>query len=320
MTAEEAMAEWIQKTSMPSARHDLTAIGFGGSIYAISGSHDSTVDDVAIYDVATDRWTPGPAIPTARGWLGAALLDNVIYVAGGKTIRTPAQASASGIDYFIVRDALEAFDLRDQTWRELEPMRGVRAGLAVAACGGKIYAVGGNTMVWRDQQVVDRVEVYDPQSGHWEMGPSLPATIQGPAAASVDGLLYVAGGIDCSYSGSKIYRDELYVLDPDVGRWETLAPLPTGRESMGIAVLGRKIFTFGGKSFDGDSPDRPEYSTATEVYDIDADSWSVATPMPVGKAWMGTATVGGRLFTMGGANVRWTDRSPWIDDLHEFVP
>ena len=65
------MGTWIQRTSMPTPRHDLQAIAVNGSIYAISGANDLTVDAVEIYDVATDSWTRGPSIPTRRGWLGA---------------------------------------------------------------------------------------------------------------------------------------------------------------------------------------------------------------------------------------------------------
>ena len=83
------MGTWIQRTSMPTPRHDLQAIAVNGSIYAISGANDLTVDAVEIYDVATDSWTRGPSIPTRRGWLGAARIGRKIYVAGGKTYRPP---------------------------------------------------------------------------------------------------------------------------------------------------------------------------------------------------------------------------------------
>ena len=88
------MGTWIQRTPMPTPRHDLQGIAVGGTIYAISGANDLTVDAVEIYDVATDQWTAGPAIPTRRGWLGADRIGNKIYVAGGKTYRPPEERKA----------------------------------------------------------------------------------------------------------------------------------------------------------------------------------------------------------------------------------
>ena len=80
------METWIQRAPMPTPRHDLQSIAVDGTIYAISGADDLTVDVVEIYDVASDTWTQGPPIPTKRGWLGAARIDRRIYVAGGKTM------------------------------------------------------------------------------------------------------------------------------------------------------------------------------------------------------------------------------------------
>ena len=306
------MGTWIQRTSMPTPRHDLQAIAVNGSIYAISGANDLTVDAVEIYDVATDSWTRGPSIPTRRGWLGAARIGRKIYVAGGKTYRPPEARKPYGYDYpFTSRDNLEVLDLDDQTWSVLAPMPGgPRAGLAVTACRNRIWAIGGNTMLFGDQRIVDRVEVYDPASDRWEPGPALPLCIQGPTVATHNDLIYLTGGIS-NAAPKRICRSETYVLDPDVGRWEPLAPVPTGRESSGVIVFGDLIYTFGGKD--------PDYSTATEIYDIAADRWFVDAPMPVGKAWLSACAAGDRLFAMGGAHSLKAGFK-WIDDLHEFVP
>ena len=133
------MGNWIKRTSMPTPRHDLQSIAVDGKIYAISGADDLTLDVVEIYDGERDSWSAGPPIPTARGWIGAALLDAKIYVGCGKTIHTPEEKKRSGNDFhFTPRDALEALDLKTQTWSVLAPApSGPRAGVTLAACKAK---------------------------------------------------------------------------------------------------------------------------------------------------------------------------------------
>ena len=318
------MGHWIQRASMPTPRHDLQSIAVDDRIYAISGADDLTVDVVEIYDVASDSWSAGPSIPTARGWIGAALLDGRIYVGCGKTIRTTEERQRSGDDrQFQARDALEALDLETQTWSVLAPSpSGPRAGVSVAACRGRIYIIGGNTMGGNgisERIQRDVVDVYDPQSGEWAPGPPFPYAVHGTNAIAVDDRIYVFGGHRQDLPEAETYLRDAYVLDPEVGRWEKLAPMITRRESMGITMQGdHRIFTCGGHNNYADDP-VDHYADATEIYDIDSDSWSSEAPLPERKAWLDAATVGDRIFVMGGANKLRGPGFKWIDDMHEFV-
>ena len=308
------MGRWIQKTSMPTPRHDLQAIAAGGKIYAISGADDLTLDVVEIYDVATDTWAQGPPIPTRRGWLGADLLEDRIYVAGGKTIRTPAEKESSGDDtHFEVQNVLEVLDLGSRTWSALAPLPQGRAGVGVAACQGKLYMLGGSIM--KNGHAADALDVYDPQRAQWSTGPAYPFPVMGPGLIAVEDRLYAIAGSSNAFGNGFSFRPEVHVLDPQVGKWERLAAKPRGRESMGITVLDGKIFAFGGRA-DG------AYHDTVDIYDIKTDSWSSDTPMPVGKAWLDACTVDGRIFALGGAYGRGAPQGGyvWIDDLHEFVP
>ena len=304
------MGEWIERRGMQTPRHDLSAVAVEDRIFAISGADDLTVHDVEMYEVATQTWYPAPPIPTARGWQGADIIDGKIYVAGGKTIQTEEMRRRTGVDFhFICRDDLEVFDVRTQRWSALQPMpRGHRAGVAVTACNGKVWVIGGNTMDPVDQRLVDTVEIYDPVKAEWSDGPSLPRPTQGINVATVDGIIYAVGGVT---RDQPEFRPELFVLDPAVGKWEPMAPQPTGRESSGITVLDGRIYTFGG---------RPDYSPATEVYDTAKDSWTTETPMPVGCAWLAACTVGEQIFVMGGAYGLPGEGYKWLHDMREYVP
>ena len=307
------MGEWIQRTSMPTPRHDLQAVTVGRQIYAISGGGDLTSDVIEIYDVDGDAWSEGPSMRTKRGWFGALLLDEKIYVVGGKTVTTDEEKAQSGDPaYYHIHDSFEVLDLPSHTWHVLEPLSQSRAGLVAAVCGGQIYALGGNAM---DNETksggphLDRVEVYNPASGHWSMGVPMPIGLQGPAVAAVDDRIYLTAGIGGPERRSNA---KSFVFDPQTEKWESLAPIPTPRCDPGTVVIERKIFTFGGWG---------SYHRCVEVYDIDSDTWSSDTPMPVSKAWMAAATVDERVFVMGGAyKLIEMAGFAWLDDMHEFIP
>ena len=88
---------------------------------------------------------------------------------------------------------------------------------------------------------------------------------------------------------------------------------------MGITLLGdNRIFTCGGHYNEGEDP-IGHYTNATEIYDIKTDTWTREAPLPERKAWLDAATVGERIFVMGGANKLPGPGFKWIDDMHEFV-
>ena len=308
------MGKWIERAPMPTNRHDLQSITVDGEIYAISGAGDETVHVVEIFDVATDTWRQGPPIPTQRGWFGAALHDGRIYACGGKRVRPEQERKDSGDDYvFEIRDSVEVLDLETQIWSAVEPLSKPRAGLVATTCKGKIYAIGGNCMNTepeREHLHLDRVEVFDPETGRWSLGKPLPVGVQGPGVTTVEDRIYAVTGI-----GTDGARHEFNVFDPDAGAWTELPPIPTGRCDPGCLAIGRKIYVFGGWG------GTESYHTTVESYDIDSGTWSTETDMPVKKAWMATAAVGERIFVMGGAHA-WGDKPGynWIADLHEYVP
>ena len=82
---------------------------------------------------------------------------------------------------------------------------------------------------------------------------------------------------------------------------------------MGIAVLDGKIYAADGKGID--------YSAATEVYDIEAGTWSSDTPLPAKCAWLDAGVVDGRIFAMGGAYGLNKEKPvyKWFDEVYEFV-
>jgi N-acetylneuraminic acid mutarotase len=73
--------------------------------------------------------------------------------------------------------------------------------------------------------------------------------------------------------------------------------MPLKRGGIAAAVLGRRIYVFGGEAKWDD------YVTldATESYSPDTDQWMTHTPMPGTRHGLGAAVFGGRIYVIGGS-------------------
>lgn len=76
---------WSQGAEMPQKRDHLAAVLVGQKIYAIGGRDSKILDRVDVYDIATDSWADGPALPRPTSGMAAELLsDGRVHVVGGE--------------------------------------------------------------------------------------------------------------------------------------------------------------------------------------------------------------------------------------------
>jgi Kelch motif/Galactose oxidase, central domain len=171
----------------------------------------------------------------------------------------------------------------DPAWRTLAPAPSQRTEVAAAAVGRRIWVLGG---YGPDGATLATVEVYDTTTDTWARGPDLPVAVNHAMAASLDGVLYIAGGNDGDDPSAQVAR-----LDGD--RWRTLAPLPQGRSAGGLVALDGRLYLVGGVVEGGLAGD-------TQVYDPAADRWSPAPGLPTPREHLGAAAAGGRVYVVGG--------------------
>jgi len=174
----------------------------------------------------------------------------------------------------------------------------------------------------------------------WESGPSLPEQRTELTAASLDGRLYVVGGVLPETAGRDVVAaDSVYVYGPETGVWETTASMPEAVHHVAIAAPTDNIVVVGGHAgwfepvdsvwrFDGDTwasltslPTPRGALTASVIdgriyavggttsekpvatltmYDPDTDSWTRREPMPTSREHLASAVVAGRLHVIGG--------------------
>jgi hypothetical protein len=178
---------WATMASMPTARAWLgAAAGPDGRIYAIGGSKDfdGALATVEVYTPNSDSWATATSMPTARAGLAAATTADRLttYVIGGYS---PVGFALNTVEVFTPNAGAG-------TWATKAGMPTARYSLSAAAgADGRIYAIGGNNVVFN----LWAAEAYTPSTDSWVAVPNMPTVRTSLAAATgADGRIYVIGG------------------------------------------------------------------------------------------------------------------------------
>jgi N-acetylneuraminic acid mutarotase len=285
-TPAMAAGVWTPKAPLPSVGGGVEGMSVGVEDAFIVAAYglDSGVGDTnttRIYSVATNTWSIGaPAPLPARAEGIGVLRDGKLYSIGGRS---------GG-----VLNNLERYHKNTNTWVSLAPMPTARAGLGGAVSGRYIYAIGGRTgTVPCSGLALATVERYDTFTDTWATMASLPSPRSDLAALAMgNGKIYVFGG--CDASNSVVGDVDVYSIATDT--WSPLPPMPTPRAIFyQVGFAGPKIYVMGG------ADSAFIVSGANEVYNISTNTWSVDTPMTTPRGEMGVGSVGGTIWTVGGA-------------------
>lgn len=155
------------------------------------------------YDPKTGEWTQLPDAPHARDHFQSAVLDNKLYLAGGR------QTSKETDEVFSrTVGPVDVYDFETQTWSTLEEeLPTPRAGNTTFSYGRKVIVVGGESAP--QQTAHNEVEAYHVDNEQWENLPSLNRGRHGTGVAIIRCQIYTSSG-----SGNKGGRPEL----PDIER------------------------------------------------------------------------------------------------------
>jgi hypothetical protein len=135
----------------------------------------------------------------------------------------------------------------------------------------------------------------------WVSGPSLPYDLDEPRGVTIDGLVYLVGGItglEETAGGDLLLEpsDQLTRFDPRTGEYKSLPPLPRPLNHIGVFAYQGDLYVLGGygRRLDvGTSSDFFRYSPAE-------GRWSRMPDLPEPRAAMAAGVVGNRLIVAGG--------------------
>jgi N-acetylneuraminic acid mutarotase len=175
-------------------------------------------------------------------------------------------------------------------WRSEPSLQYARSAHAVATDGSAIYVVGGSGAGHR---AVLELERFDGVA--WVTESTLPGEgLNAPAAAIVDGRLYVIGGF---HGVSNLPSDRVLVYDLRTRRWSEAAPLPAPRGGHAAVVASGRIHVFGGGN------DRATLADH-DVYDPQRNRWQRETPLPRTLGSPAGVVGDGRIWSIGGRSGR----------------
>ena len=241
---------WKDTEKMSGVRGRLCTTLVGDKIYAIGGSDGKReLSSVEVLHLSKDphRWEKlEAAMPTPRSCLGAAVLDGVVYVVGGEHYSVPLKTA-------------EAFDTASRTWRTLSPTNIARSDVAVAACAGKVYAIGGRAP---GLKCLSSVEAFDPARNTWSLVANMKCPRRNAAAVTVGDKVMVVGG----YSGTKVLRS-VEIYDPAKDEWSECASLCCVRSHAAAVVYNQQVYVFGGYS-------GHIFLNTAECFDLRTEQWT----------------------------------------------
>jgi N-acetylneuraminic acid mutarotase len=253
---DPASNDWTKKRPMALPSHHVAFASYKDKIYAFGGFTlpDSgppswrAIDNAWEYDPATDTWKALAPMPTKRGAAAASVVNGKIYVIGGaNSLPNFTESGIHPARPHQVLATVEEYDPESNTWRERRPMLVARNHHAAAGIGNKLYAVGGRVSgaFIGVSDVVDLLEIYDPESDLWTRGEKMPTARSAISAAVWDGKLLIAGGEAQDRRYLAAFK-AVEIYDPAVNRWNILPSMPHPRHGLAVGVIGDKFYAVSG--------------------------------------------------------------------------
>lgn len=182
--------------------------------------------EVERFDVASNSWVPMTPMPEPRSSFDAVVVGDKLYVIGGWAL-SGSEKTGTWCEKNYVAD-LTADPI---SWQPLPDAPFRHRALAVAAAGGKIFAIGG---LDRDGESTQEVYVFDIASNQWSKGPDFPGDGRlkgfGASAFGVGDKVWASGAEGKVYSitpEAKEWHDAQYALETP-RFFHRLLPSPRG--------------------------------------------------------------------------------------------
>lgn len=258
---------WQPRSLMPISRTRGAGVHLpsNGRIYALGGetANGNTELPIEEYDPVADAWSLRSYLPVPVSNVGAAVIGNAIYVAGGYNAQQGGAQPWLQI-YYPLEDRAEVV-LSD-------PLPAARMGAGVAAHGNRLYVIGGSDNSFVGTNTVFEYDPSRPAGSRWAGKTPMRSPRLFLAAASLNGSIYAVGGMPGAPSDLAVVE----AYNPATDTWTTRAPMSRGRAGLALVGVntsepgcGGYLYAIGGGWLN--------YTGTAERYNPSANRWEVVS-------------------------------------------
>ena len=158
-----------------------------------------------------------------------------------------------------------------------------------AAVVGDKIVVVGGRTAGSSPEEVAPTEVFDGTS--WHDAGGIPVTGDHVAAASDGKYVYVVGGRKLSSAANTAAVQR---FDPNIGKWTQLRPVPSPVSDCGVAIVSGQLIVVGGES-------TGTVFNTVRAFDLATSTWSSLPPLAAARHGMGVTAIGNTLYAIDGA-------------------
>jgi DNA-binding CsgD family transcriptional regulator/N-acetylneuraminic acid mutarotase len=197
-------------------------------------------------------------------------------------------------------------------WKVQPPLSQPRSRLAAVEVAGQIYAIGGEN---EEGMALDRVEIFDLESGQWRQGSSMPDPRANLALTISGDDLIVAGGsrlnlppdgeltTEALLAQEMVLHDDMAAYDRNADSWSAGGKLPMPLAGTALVTHGDMLYLLGG--WNGQEMQDSVWRLPLAQFEKSTpEDWEVITQMPNAVAWFGAVMVNDLLYVVGGYDGR----------------
>ncbi len=189
---------WSEGPVIPEGRRRGASgcvMGADGWIYIVGGIVDGHWSGTQAWfdrlNPETGEWQVLPDAPNKRDHAPAAIVGDKLYFFGGRETGRRNGTDLDGFFYDTIGD-VDVFDFTAQTWSvHPAPLPVETAAGGTGVLRGRIHYVGGEA---GRAEAFTEMQIFDPETGVWTMGPPLNRARHGTNAVVHDGKLWIAAG------------------------------------------------------------------------------------------------------------------------------
>jgi N-acetylneuraminic acid mutarotase len=176
----------------------------------------------------------------------------------------------------------------------------------------EVWVMGGFLSTKLD--VTKRIDIYDPSTDSWRLGPELPDAETHAGVVNVERDFMLLGGFVGNVH-DRITSAGVWRWNAAGAVWTTGINFPSPRAAVALALLDTKIYAAAGLAEDGNT-DSGEHLILDLAGD---DGWTPASPLPNPRNHGGGAASGGSFFAVAGRH-GWDEVDGHVPTLDAFDP